>query len=392
MTIPKVALLIETSRGFGRDLLRGIVRYARLHGPWGFYITPGDFEQALPRMRQWGGTGIIARIETPRVAAAILAAGLPTVALDLSEEQLRAGHPFSRFSEVASDSHRAAQMAAEHLLDRKLRHFAFVGIPDRVWSNRRETGFCRRIDGAGFSTHVYRAAARSRDRTWECEQPILARWLAALPRPVGVMACNDDRGREVLEACRAAGVRVPEEVAVVGVDNDELLCELAYVPLSSVAMNAERGGYEAAQLLDKLMRGRLRKPQRLVVDPVHVVARRSTDIVAIDDVEAAAALQFIQEQAGRPIRTKDIVDHVHLSRRALELRFRRALGRTIHDELQRARLDRTRRLLLESDLPMPKVAEAAGYSTASYMGQVFHKAMGMTPAQYRRQVRGGESR
>ncbi len=262
---PKIALLIETARGYGRDLLRGIVRYGRLHGPWGFYVTPGDFAQALPRMRLWGGAGIIARVETPRVARAILASGLPTVALDLSEDQLRPDNPLSRLGEVASDSHGAARLAAEHLLERGFRHYAFVGLVGRIWSQRRQNSFCERLRAAGFEPHVYVPPRRQRDRLWEQEQGTLADWLRRLPRPVGLMACDDDRGREVLEACRAAGIRVPEGMAVVGVDNDELLCELADPPLSSVALNAEAGGYRAAALLDRIMRGRSRKPTRLTV-------------------------------------------------------------------------------------------------------------------------------
>lgn len=388
-SVPKVALLIETARGFGRGLLRGIVRYARLHGPWSFYITPGDFAQALPQMQQWGGTGIIARIETPQAAAAILAAKLPTIALDLSDEQLAAGHPLAHLSEVASDSHHAAQMAAEHLLERQFRHYAFVGVHGRVWSRRREESFCARIGAAGFTPAVYRSSPHKRERTWDQEQPRLARWLQSLPKPLGLMACNDDRGREVLEACRAAGIRVPEEIAVIGVDNDELLCELADPPLSSVALNAEQGGYQVAALLDQMMRGRWRAPRRLVVEPLHVVTRRSTEIVALEDLEVAGALKFIHENAGRPIQVQDIVRHLQVSRRAIELRFRKALGRTLHAEIQRMRLERAKRLLLESDLPMPKVAIAAGYNTASYMGQVFRAELGLTPAQYRRRVRNG---
>ena len=161
---PKVALLIETSRGYGRALLRGIVRYSRLNGPWGFYVTPGDFEQVLPRMRSWGGTGIIARIETPEVARAILASGLPTIALDLSEDQLRLDHRLARLSEVASDSHGAARMAAEHLLERGLRHYAFVGVRGRVWSDRREEGFCARVREAGHEPHVYKPPRGTGDR------------------------------------------------------------------------------------------------------------------------------------------------------------------------------------------------------------------------------------
>jgi LacI family transcriptional regulator len=383
---PRVALLIETARGYGRQMLLGIVRYARLHGPWSFYVTPGDFEQALPKMRQWRGTGIIARIETPRIAEAVLDSGLPTIALDLSGRELEPGHPLSRLSEVASDSAGAARMAAEHLLERGFRHFAFVGVAGRVWSQRRETSFRRSITDAGFPVETYEPPCARRDRVWEREQPVLADWLRRLPKPVGLMACNDDRGREVLEACRAAELHVPEELAVVGVDNDELLCELADPPLSSVALNAEGVGYRAAALLDRMMRRRLRKPQRLVAEALRVVTRRSTDIIAIDDTDIAEAIGFIRGHATELIRVEDVVQHVAISRRNLETRFRKLLGRTPHAELQRVRLQRAIRFLVETDLPIPKIAEAVGYTTPSYFIQVFRKEHGTTPARYRRRL------
>jgi LacI family transcriptional regulator len=387
--MPKVALLVETSRGYGRDLLRGVMRYARLHGPWGFYLTPGDFVQALPRMRSWGGTGIIARVETPAVARAILASGLPTIALGLSDEQLRPDSPLSRLSEVVSDSQGAGRMAAEHLLERGFRRYAYVGAAGRVWSGRRQESFCARVREASFEPRVYDVPRTQRAAAWEREQPVLSCWLAALPRPVGVMASNDDRGREVLEACRDAGLRVPEEVAVVGVDNDELLCELADPPLSSVALNAEAGGYRAAALLDRMMRGTSRKPRRLLVEPLRVVARRSTDVVALGDPEVAAALHFIQDHATDPIGVSDVVEEIMISRRALELRFRRATGRTLHAEIRRVRLERAGRLLVETDLPVTRVAEVSGFGRASYLAQVFRQAFGSTPARYRCRMRGG---
>lgn len=389
MQTPRVALLIETSRSYGRGMLRGIVRYSRLHGPWAFYLSPGDFEQALPKMRKWTGSGAIARIETPAVAKAILAAHVPTIALDLSEGQQAPDNPLSKLSQVESDSEGAARLAADHLLERGFRQFAFVGIEGRVWSERRRASFCEVVSQAGFPSHVYRPPRRKLDRQWDRAQAHLATWLAELPKPLGLMACDDDRGREVLEACQLANIQVPEEIAVVGVDNDELLCELANPPLSSVAMNTQQGGYRTAALLDSLMRRKVRKPRRLVVEAMHVVTRRSTDIVAIEDPCVAAALNYIHRQAGRPLQIDDVVKHVAVSRRALEIRFRETIGRTILSEIQRIRLQRAKRLLTETDLPLSVVAESAGFGTPSYMVQVFRQRMGVTPAKFRLQVRTG---
>lgn len=384
---PKVALLVETARGYGRQFLRGVVSYARLHGPWSFHVTPGDFHQVPPRMRDWGGSGIIARITSPAVARAILRTGLPTIALDLSREQLDRGNPLSRCSEVVSDSAGAARMAAGHLLDRGHTRFAFVGIPNRVWSEQRESAFVQAIGERGHPVQVYPAPRRGADRTWEKELGILADWLSRLEFPAGVMACDDDRGRNVLEACRIAGIRVPEDLAVIGVDNDELLCELADPPLSSVALNAHGAGYAAAELLDRMMRRRTRRVQRLVAGAMHVTTRRSTDMIAIGDPDVAAALAWLHRHATSPIRVEELVQHLAVSRRKLEIRFQALLGRTLHDEVKRLRMDRARRFLAETELPVPRIAEAIGYRTTSHFIQVFRAETGQTPARFRRQLR-----
>ncbi len=392
---PRVAILVETARGYGRQLLRGVIHYVRLHGPWSIYITPGDLEQVLPRMKQWGGTGVLARVESAGGARAITAARLPAVILGPSQRRLLRNQSLTRFSNIVSDSEGAAILAAEHLLERGFRNFAFVGGPDRVWSHRREAAFCRRLQGQGYDVHVYRASDpsvrrtwhRNRPRHWESEHDELTRWLEGLPRPCGVMACNDDRGREVLEACRLGGIRVPEELAVVGMDNDELWCELSDPPLSSVQLDAEGAGYRAAALLDRMMRGESCPRQTILASALCVVTRRSTDVVAVEDPDVAAALHFIHNRASEPVNVRDVVAAVCVSRRSLELRFRRLLGRTIHQELDRIRIRRAERLLRETDLAVPQVAEAVGYGSASYLSRLLRNRHGLTPAQYRRQSR-----
>src|SRR3954453_19107335 len=216
--IPKVALLIETARSFGRDFLLGIAHYSRLHGPWSFHITPGDYKQVVPKMKQWGGTGIIARIPDWRMAEAILKANVPTIVLGLTDEQMRPDSPLSQLSEISSDPVQVSRLAAEHLLARQLTHFAYVGSEDRAWSSRRAEAFVELIAARGFEGHVYQQPKRLPDRVWEREQEFLVRWIRQLPTPVGLFACDDGRGREVLEACSVAGLHVPEDVAVVGVD------------------------------------------------------------------------------------------------------------------------------------------------------------------------------
>lgn len=384
--IPKVALLVETSRGFGRELLGGIARYSQLHGPWNFFIKAGDFEQALPQMHQWGGTGIIARIANERVAKSILDANLPTIALGLSDEQMHPENPLANFSELSSDAVEVARMAANHLLERRFPHFAYVGLEDRAWSQRRMREFTRQLNLVGSSPHVYPQPKRRQDCIWEKEQFLMANWLQTLPRPVGLFACNDDRGREVLEACRLAELRVPEDVAVLGVDNDEVFCDLAYPPLSSVALNAETAGYRAAELLDAMMQGRIRKPRRIAVEALGVVTRRSTDIVAVEDQDVATALQFIHNRKGFKITVDDVVKEVLVSRRHLEKRFRETMGRTILDEIQLARLEQAKRLLLETTFPISKVADLAGFGTTGYFIQFFQRRVGKTPRKYRTEL------
>ena len=350
-------------------------------------MTPGDFEQALPKIQQWGGAGIIARVETKQVAEDIVRAGVPAVVLGIEPSLVEQVPQLNDYCEVFSDSDGAARLAAEHLLERGFENLAYVGFPSRVWSERRRDAFCRSVRSLGFEPYVYNPPRRKSERGWEREQANLAQWIEELPKPVGIMACNDDRGYGLLEACRLAEVNVPEEVAVIGVDDDELFCELADPPLSSIAMNAEHGGYRTAHLLDQLMHGRIQTPQKLIVEATHVVTRRSTDVKVLNGPEVSTALSFIHRNRSRDFTVDDVAKAVGVSRRNLEVKFRKAVGRTILAEIQRVRLDHAKRMLRETDLPIPQIAEASGYNSASYLTQVFRKEVGVTPVKYRSKFR-----
>ncbi len=219
---------------------------------------------------------------------------------------------------------------------------------------------------------------------WAAAQRSLGEWLRKLPKPFGVMAANDNRGRQVLEACRAYELAVPDDVAVIGVDNDDLLCRLSSPPLSSVEQGARRLGYAAAALLDRMIQGRNPRQRHLVIDPLSVVTRQSTDVLAIDDLRVAKAMAFIREHASEGIKVPHVVSAVAISRSGLETRFVAALGYTIRTAIRNTQLERARRLVSETDMPLKQVAAEAGFKSVQHMTTLFVKAFGQTPGKHRR--------
>ena len=320
---------------------------------------------------------MIARIENARIAAAVVESRLPAV--DVS-----AARKVARLPWVETDDRAIAQAAADHLLGRNFRQLAFCGDDRFNWSRWRCDQFRRIARQAGVPCSVYNPSQRA-NRDWDTMEDEISQWLRSLPRPVGVMACYDIRARHVLDACRRVGLTVPDEVAVIGVDNDEFLCNLSDPPLSSVAPDTHRTGYEAAALLDRLMSGRERsRGQAIFVQPLGVVARRSTDVLALGDADISAAVHFIREHACDGIAVKDLLEKIPLSRRVLEGRFRKLLGRTPHDEIARVRFDRVQRLLRETRLPLAEIALRSGFRNAEYLTTAFRREFGVTPSVYRR--------
>ncbi len=376
-TVPKVILLIESSRSSGRSLLRGIADYARHHGPWAFYWEPGGLEKVWPRLKSLDADGIILR-DVEKVEE-VLAYGLPAIVVGHSKREIPG------LINVTTDSATIGKMAAEHLLNCGCRQFAYCGFEDIPWSELRGESFSRRIAQAGFGTHFYQPPSSRAQRSWKSEQLFMARWLKALPKPLGVMAGNDDRGQHVIEACKIAALRVPDEVAIIGADNDELVCELSDPPMSSVAINFERAGYESAQLLHRLMAGRRMASGKILVQATHVEARQSTDLFAIEDAEVVKALRFIRGHAREPMQVADVVAAVALSRRVLEKRFRKLLGRSVLSEIRRVRVDQICRMLVETNQSISQIAFALGYEGIEHIARYFRAEKQMTPLAYRKQ-------
>jgi LacI family transcriptional regulator len=384
-TTPRVALLIESSRSYGRELLMGIAKYVRIHGPWSIEFEEGDPGENFPKwFGRWKWDGIIARVSTPVMAEVIRRTGVPVV--DLSGSL-----PEARFPRIRSDEDAVGRMAAEHLIERGFKNFAFCGFNGTDWSDFRRDSFERRVSEAGFTCQAFENPGPMQsfsisdyEEHGERHERDLMAWLQALPKPCGLMACNDARGRQVLNCCREMHVSVPDEVAVIGVDKDEMFCELSDLPLSSVILNTQQIGFEAAALLARFMQGELSDSTSIEVKPLGVIARQSTDVLAIDDRHIAAALKHIREQACTGLDVESILKVVPLSRSVLERRFAQILGTSPKAEILRIRLDRVCRLLAESDLSLAEVAQKAGFEHPEYMNRLFKKKMGITPGEFRK--------
>lgn len=382
-----VALVIETSSVYGRNLLSGVVRYMRMHGDWSVFLEQRDLWQQPPVwLESWRGDGIISRATTPRLQAMVERTGVPFI--EVTDRFAETNLP-----QVRSDDAAIGRMAAEHLLERGFTRFAYCGFQDEAWSLRREQAFAEYIhDKTGMASAHYNSVWQGVDaRAWEDEQAALMQWLSTLKPPFAVMACNDVRGQHVIDACTKLHLAVPEQVAVIGVDDDELLCRLCSPPLSSVVPGAAMVGFRAAELLASLMNSKpskikLTPRDPLLIQPLGVATRQSTDVVAIDDRHVAAALHFIRQHACRGITVNDVVKHSGLSRSTLERQVRKLFGRTPQEEIRHVQVKQVQELLLTTDLTAEQIAGLCGFEHSEYMHVVFKRLTGLTTGQFRMQA------
>jgi LacI family transcriptional regulator len=375
---PKVALIIETSVIYGRQIVKGIARYLRYHSQWSVFLEQHELGAQPPAWLMSGKwDGIMSRPTDPILAKQFRKMGVPVVDLNDLFEDL--GLPW-----VGSDHAEIGRQAALHLLERGYRHFAFAGFSDEFWAAQRRKGFCSAVEAKGFSVSVHESPWRGpRARRWDEDLTDLESWLKTQPRPFALMACNDVRGLHVLDVSARAGILVPEEMAVIGVDNEEILCELCNPPLSSVEPDAEQIGYRAAELLDNLMNGRAIAEKHVRIPPVRTVTRRSSESLAIEDRAIAMAMRFISERALLGCTVDDVLRKVNVSRTTLERRFRQLLNRSPQAEIRAVQLNRVRELLTGTDFTLEHIAGLCGYEHSEYMSVMFKRVCGLTPGQYR---------
>jgi len=377
----QIAIIPDIARPYDRQVLRGISRYVHDEGRWSLYVHEDPLLK-LTQIEQWQGDGVIADLDDSSVFQVVRNLEVPVVGFG------GARRTDGRIAYMATDDHAVARLAAEHLLERGFRRFAYCGIPRdpaRPWSEARARAFSRVVRQAGRPVSVYRGD-RASLRRWQRMLDHMSRWIASLPRPIGLMACNDVRARQVLEVCRRLSVRVPEEVAVIGVDNDELICELSIPPLSSVIQGTERLGYQAAVLLERLMAGDAQPGHAFIVPPVGIATRQSTDILALEDPIVTSAMRFMRDHARRAIQVTDVLEHVRVSRATLDQRFKQRLGRTVHAEIQRVRIQEIQQLLRTTSMTLEQIAHRCGFSYVQYMATVFRRETGQSPGAYRKQA------
>jgi LacI family transcriptional regulator len=377
---PHVALIIETSKVYGREILLGISRYLALHGPWSIFTHErGQNDGDPPWLARWKGDGIITRSFDLTLCRRARRRGISVVSLR---------HLFDRpdFPTVFPDQRLIGERVATHFITRGFRHFGYCGVGgNKAWERSRHAAFTRSVEASGGDWEEYKPTYMAdAERNWEREQVAMINWLKRLPRPVGIMTAHDSLGVQLLDACRRARIHVPDEVAVVSVDNDPVLCELASPPLSSLDQNAQKLGSEAAALLDRMMKGEKVDATNYFFEPGEVVSRQSSDVVAVKDPNVSKAARFIRENACRHIDGKAIARAAGQSRRALEKKFRAYTGRTPMEEVHAIRLRRIKQLLVETNSILPAIAEQSGFAYHEYMSRFFKKQTGVTPGEYRR--------
>ena len=383
-----VALIVETSSNYGRQLLNGVLRFKKTQRDWSVFLEQRDLKSGPPAwLHDWQGDGIISRTTTPEIATMIRERKIPFVELT---DRWTEKHEFVT---LRSDDGAIGRVGAMHLMERGFRNFGFCGIEDEAWSDRREAAFVERLSQERLGCSVFKSQwygaqdAQNSDaqrRSPVVEQQRMAKWIKSLPTPVGIMACNDICGKSVLDCCHLNEIAVPEKVAVVGVDNDELLCNFCQPPLSSVVPNAEQIGFQAATKLSLLMAGQIVSPLLQQTDPLDVKVRQSTDVTAIEDPELANALNFIRANACFGITVNEVLEHTKLSRSSLERRVRKLLGRSPQQEIRNCQLKQVRMLLKETDLSIEQIAVSCGFDHPEYLHVMFKRELNMTPGDFRK--------
>jgi LacI family transcriptional regulator len=384
-TVPKITLLIDLSATPGRNLMRGIARYARIYGPWQLNHIASDFYDASPQQADIikdladvikNSDGII--MLEPDTADFARNFDIPIVIASAIRDTRVSAKPT-----VLTNSRSIGEMGANYFIQKGFKNLAFCGFRKMLWSEHREKYFTDTAEKAGLKTFTNKLNYPLKERVKDSNLNRIGQWIRRLPKPVGLMACNDSCGKFVIDSCRRASVSVPDEVAALGVDNDDIICDLTYPSLSSISLNTEKGGFNAAALLDKIMKGFAVDTQVIVIEPVRVQERQSTDIIAADDKVVSEIVNYIKRNSKRLVQVTDIINEFHISRKTLYKKFNENLGTSVYSQIRKIKVEEICRMLVESDKSVKEIALEFGFYNVDHIARFFRREKGLTPTQYR---------
>jgi LacI family transcriptional regulator len=376
---PHVLLIFLTRFEESTAMLKGVAHFERTHHLWTAFHDDQAVSESDPRwIRNKRWNGVISRHTTPELVGACHELRIPLV--DLNDVE-----PFAGIPKIRPDNTMIGHLGAEHFIERGFQNFGYAGFSDMIWSRERRDGFVEAVRLAGHECELFEVKYPGDTTPSWVEHQIskLAAWLEGLPKPIGLMAPNDLRAQQLISAAHVADLLIPEEIAVLGANNDPIRCELADPALSSVAPNAYQSGYRAAALLSDMMAGRKVESYDIRIEPLGVVTRHSTDVLAVKDRNVVAALSYIRDRACEGITVDQVLQHAHVSRSQMERKFRQHIGRSPQAEIRRVQLRRIRQLLLETDFPLKRIAELTGFEHMEYMCVLFKRLTGVSPGSYR---------
>ncbi|MGZ8557193.1 MAG: DNA-binding transcriptional regulator [Chitinophagaceae bacterium] len=379
----KIVLLLYFTEEYHKNLLRGIIRYSREFGPWVFFRMPIYYRETigidgiLKWAKDWGAKGLIGQLHSDSEIWRLTNAGISVIAQDFEER-------FKDVPNITGAYHETGRLGAAYFLKKGFKNFAFYGFEDIVWSRERAEGFEEKVKEAGYSVHYFEHKRSRSTDLWYYKPSALSRWLKSLPKPIALMTCDDNQGLHITEASRHAGIRIPEDVAVLGVDNDESICFLSDPPLSSISLDVEKGGYEAARLMQQMVTDGKKSFYNITVKPTHVNTRSSTDIYSTNDNHIVSALKYIHLNIDKNLKVDQVLKEVPLSRRSLEKRFIQTTGYPVYKYIFNLRIEKFIEKLLETDMTIIEIAQELGLIDTRNIARQFKQIKGLTPLEYRK--------
>ena len=378
----RLIILSDFTESFAHKLLKGIIEYSKGREPWAVCRMPPSFKEreGIPGVigwaEKWNADAIIGQFSHDDNIDLFKEKGIIALAQDY---EIR----FNTIPNITSEYFLTGSIAADFFLRRGFRNFAFFGYGNSVWSHERGEGFRERIESAGFGNSFHIWEKQSLKSIWYYDHEKISRWLGTLPLPLALFACDDTQANKILETCRIMKLSVPNDIAVLGVDNDEITCSLSYPNLSSIDLNIVKAGYDCAELIDRMVENPDYEFHDVIVSPSSIINRQSTDIYSTEDPYTRTAISFIHDNICRNINASDVIAEVPVSRRLLESKFRKVTNTSIYQYIKKMRIEKFAEMLISSDEPISAIANRLDYPEHKNISRIFKSVKGCTPEEFR---------